>query len=148
MDLHEGRTAKVLTEGLPLPLPCTAPEASDEGASQAAVKMPSLKEKSTAGAEAAGSARGQIAKAEAVSAAPGARRTRYSARRFRSRLNALSMAAVDCLEEIITDSSAKPADRVSAAKLAFDAAGKQPARTETDGVLRVLFDGMPQEYAE
>ena len=74
---------------------------------------------------------------------------RYSEERLRRRLGRLRSAAMDCLEEIMKDGDAKAADRIAAAKLTFDAAGRQgAAEPEPGGVIRVLFDGMPEEYAE
>lgn len=80
----------------------------------------------------------------------GSARGRTAERKLARRLSKLTDKAIDCLEEILTDGSVKPADRIAAAKLAFDAAGKRAAEPEpvSDGVLRVIFDGCPKEYAE
>lgn len=86
----------------------------------------------------------QIKQAPAKKRAP-----RYSQDRLARRLAKLSFEAVDCLEQIISDPSAKAADRLSAAKLAFDLSARQGAKPDDEpGTLRVIFEGVPHEYAE
>lgn len=77
-------------------------------------------------------------------------RRQTAEKKLARRLAKLTNEAIDCLEEILTDKEAKPADRIAAAKLAFDAAGRKSAEPEpvSDGTLRVIFDGCPKEYAE
>ena len=54
------------------------------------------------------------------------------------------------MEDILTDDSVKAADRLSAVKLTFDIMKQRSADAEpvTDGVVRVIFDGAPKEWAE
>lgn len=65
------------------------------------------------------------------------------------KLGKLAQTALDCLEEILTDDSAKPADRISAVKLTFELMRQQPQKPdEDDGVIKVVFEGIPRELAE
>lgn len=76
-------------------------------------------------------------------------RRKYSQEQLKKKLNRLQFAAIDCLSEILSDGGAKAADRISAAKLAFDAADRRSASgCETPGVMRVVIEGMPEEFAE
>ena len=88
----------------------------------------------------------------AVPSLPPARRgrySRYSPERLKKRLSRLEFKAIDCLEEILADASAKAADRISAAKLSFDVAQRQSAsEPASDGIVHVIFEGSPVEYAE
>ncbi len=72
--------------------------------------------------------------------------------RYSTRMRRLSQTALNCLESILTDDTAKAADRIAAAKLALDAASKQASPTRTagaeDGALTVVFEGMPTGYAD
>ena len=77
------------------------------------------------------------------------RYSRYSPERLKKRLSRLEFKAIDCLEEILADASAKAADRISAAKLSFDVAQRQSAsEPASDGIVHVIFEGSPVEYAE
>lgn len=64
------------------------------------------------------------------------------------RLASLSLTALDTLEEILTNSDVKASDRISAAKLVFEIARQNAAPAAQASTLRVVFDGVPQEYAE
>ena len=69
--------------------------------------------------------------------------------KLKRRLAKLTNTALDALEEILEDSDAKAADRISAAKLTFDILKQSTGRDGAeDGVVRVVFDGIPKEYAE
>lgn len=75
----------------------------------------------------------------------------------------LRSTAVKCLNEMMTDMSLKPADRLNAIKAVLDYTGKQLEEKERerererervcdaareDSTLHVIFDNMPREYAE
>ena len=62
----------------------------------------------------------------------------------------LSKAALDALEEILSNENVKPADRLSAIKLTLDLAAKVSEKEppEESGVLRVVFEGIDRELAE
>ena len=66
------------------------------------------------------------------------------------RMNRLVDSALDTLEQIMKDESVKPADRLSAAKLAFDVANRHEADrgAEPDGPIRVIFEGAPPEWGD
>ncbi|MBO4385302.1 MAG: hypothetical protein J5854_07815 [Clostridia bacterium] len=68
----------------------------------------------------------------------------------KARVNRLSKAALDALEEILSDGSVKPADRLSAVKLTFDLISKAAERESSadNGILRVVFEGIDRELAE
>ncbi|MBR0134645.1 MAG: hypothetical protein IJM18_00460 [Clostridia bacterium] len=65
------------------------------------------------------------------------------------RLAKLTNTALDCLEEILTDESVKSSDRITAVKLTFDIV-KQQAKPEDapSGEVKVVFEGIPKEWAE
>lgn len=82
------------------------------------------------------------------------RKTVPSVKRLRS-------TAVKCLNEMMTDMSLKPADRLNAIKAVLDYTGKQLEEKERekerdrecdaakeDCMLHVIFDNAPKEYAE
>ncbi len=75
---------------------------------------------------------------------------RRGAATLERKLRRLTVSALNALGEILADTSAKPADRISAAKLAFDTAARFDGRpdTESGGIIRVVFDGAPEEWAE
>ena len=84
----------------------------------------------------------------APEAAP--RRARTGEARNRRRMAKLADTALNALEEVLTDGCVKPADRLNAAKLAFDIIRQNapcPEQEDT-GPIRVVIEGMPQEYAE
>ncbi len=73
----------------------------------------------------------------------------------------LRSTAVRCLNEMMTDMSLKPADRLNAIKAVLDYTGKQLEEKERerererecdaakeDSTLHVIFDNAPKEYAE
>lgn len=66
------------------------------------------------------------------------------------RLIKLGNTALDCLEDILTDEGVKAADRISAVKLTFEIMKQRSAEAEpaSDGTVRVIFDGIPKEWAE
>ena len=75
---------------------------------------------------------------------------RTGARSIPKRLSKLSHTALDCLEDILTDESAKTADRISAVKLTFDIVKQQsqsPA-PETPDAIRVIFEPGTEGWAE
>lgn len=78
------------------------------------------------------------------------KRTASGEKKLQRRLVKLTNVALDCLEDILTDEGVKAADRISAAKLAFELARQQAQEPEpvSDGVIKVIFDGCPKEYAE
>lgn len=79
----------------------------------------------------------------------GKRASGTGGRKMKRRLDRLADAAFTALEEILLDGGAKAADRISAAKLALDASKQFFADPGQDsGVVRVIFDGIPEEYAE
>ena len=82
---------------------------------------------------------------ELTSRAPAKRGGRKLARRIAK----LTDTALDSLEEILTDGAVKPADRLNAVKLAFEIAkAKQQDAAPDDGVIRVVLEGVPEEWAE
>ncbi|MBO4563502.1 MAG: hypothetical protein J5772_07815 [Clostridia bacterium] len=68
--------------------------------------------------------------------------------KLRRRLKRLSEASLICLEEILTDSACKAADRISAVKLTFELMKQLAAEPTDDGALRVIIEGCPREHAE
>lgn len=73
----------------------------------------------------------------------------------------LRSTAVRCLNEMMTDMSLKPSDRLNAIKAVLDYTGKQLEEKERerererecdaakeDSTLHVIFDNAPKEYAE
>lgn len=69
----------------------------------------------------------------------------------------LRNTAVRCLNEMMTDMSLKPADRLNAIKAVLDYTSKQIEEKERDkqkndliddGAVHVIFDNAPKEYAE
>lgn len=73
----------------------------------------------------------------------------------------LRSTAVKCLNEMMTDMSLKPADRLNAIKAVLDYTGRQLEEKERekerereydaakeDSTLHVIFDNAPKEYAE
>ncbi len=69
--------------------------------------------------------------------------------RISTRLRRLTHTALDCLDSILRDDTAKAADRISAAKLTLDIALKQTQPTDKkDGTLTVVFENLPDGYAE
>lgn len=69
----------------------------------------------------------------------------------------LRSTAVKCLNEMMTDMSLKPADRLNAIKAVLDYTSKQIEEKERDkqkndllddGAVHVIFDNAPKEYAE
>lgn len=85
--------------------------------------------------------------AEIVPIAP-RRRPRDTQARFAKRLSKLSLEALDCLEEIMTDEGAKAADRISAAKLTLDVMGRRGDSDDEDGVARVIIEGIEKPLVE
>ncbi len=78
--------------------------------------------------------------------APAAKR---GARRIERRLSRLTDSALDSLEEMLADGSLKPSDRLSAVKLAFDLAkSRSQDPSPSDGTVKVVFEGIPEEWAE
>jgi len=73
---------------------------------------------------------------------------RRGARKLAKRLAKLTDTALDSLEEILTDGAVKPADRLNAVKLAFDIAKSKQDIVPDDGVIRVVLEGVPEEWAE
>ena len=75
---------------------------------------------------------------------------RSGAVKLRRRLTKLAGTALDSLEDVLTDEGAKAADRISAVKLTFELLNRQTAPKDegSDGVLRVVFDGIEKELAE
>ena len=73
---------------------------------------------------------------------------RTGARSIPKRLSKLSHTALDCLEDILTDESAKTADRISAVKLTFDIAKQQAPAPETPDAIRVIFEPGTEAWAE
>lgn len=64
------------------------------------------------------------------------------------RLVSLTHYALDALEDILTNGEVKPADRISAAKLAFELSRQNPPIPAEGGTVRVVFDGIQQELCE
>lgn len=69
----------------------------------------------------------------------------------------LRTTAVRCLNEMMNDTSLKPADRLNAIKAVLDYTSKQLEEKERDkqkndliddGTVHVVFDNAPKEYAE
>ena len=67
---------------------------------------------------------------------------------MKRRLVSVSHAALDALGEILASGDAKPADRISAAKLVFEILRQNAPSPADGGTVRVVFDGIPQEYCE
>ena len=69
--------------------------------------------------------------------------------KLKRRIGRLTKTALDALESILADDGAKAADRISAAKLAFELARQSSDRPDPeDGVVRVIFEGAEKELAE
>lgn len=66
---------------------------------------------------------------------------------------AMRARAASCLYDMMTDESLKPSDRLAAIKAALDYTGRladERARTDEkaeDGMLRVVFENIPEDYA-
>ncbi|MCR5809376.1 MAG: hypothetical protein K6G56_07420 [Clostridiales bacterium] len=74
---------------------------------------------------------------------------RTAARSPQKRLAKLSNTALDCLEDILTDDTAKTADRISAVKLTFELMRQQaaPAAPEAPEAIRVIFEPGTEDWA-
>ena len=84
---------------------------------------------------------------ENVKREPGPGRPR-GAKKLSRRLMKLAGTALDALEGIMTDESAKSADRIAAAKLTFDLLSKELGEfAPEDGTVRVVFEGEGKEWA-
>lgn len=77
------------------------------------------------------------------------RRERAAGGKLDRRLKKLTCTALDALEEILTDDSVKPADRISAAKLTFDMLYREAGRTEAEppDTVKVVFEGRGADWA-
>ncbi len=67
------------------------------------------------------------------------------------RINKMSFTALDTLEEILTDDSAKAADRLSAVKLTFDILRQQEQRGDdgSEGPVRaIVVEGIERPLCE
>ena len=66
------------------------------------------------------------------------------------RLTKLAQTALDSLEEVLTDDSAKAADRISAVKLTFELLARRTAAAPPPeaNVLHVHFDGTERALCE
>ena len=74
---------------------------------------------------------------------------RAASSKLSRRLTKLTNTALDCLEEILTDESAKSSDRITAVKLTFDLVKQQTKPEDTSsGEVKVIFEGIPREWAE
>ena len=78
--------------------------------------------------------------------APASKRGAHKTER---RLEKLMCSALDSLEAMLCDDTLKASDRLSAVKLAFDLAkSRSQEPSPSDGVVKVVFEGIPEEWAE
>ncbi len=76
---------------------------------------------------------------------------RTGTQKLSRRINKLSFTALDTLEEVLTDDSAKAADRLSAVKLTFDILRQQEAHESEfpEGPFRaIIIDGIERSLCE
>lgn len=60
---------------------------------------------------------------------------------------ALKKLALDAIISMVNDTELKPSDRLSAVKALLDYIKTQPEKDE-DGAIRVIFENMPEGFAD